>query len=304
MSAASEPEPSTSAVRHAEARPVGTTALLQALRYLFVTSRPLGWIAAVGLYRIGMAYGNTPDTPATWAVSAALSWPFCLFLFGLNDLADAASDRVNPRKGSWIHGAREPFAGTRWARAAPWLGGAAVLSCALALPWRGAVILAVVLAVAWTYSSPPFRLKEVPVVDGLSTATIMIGLLGAGYESGSALMAIPAESWAVAPTLAGLHIFASVVDVGSDREAGHKTLAVRAGPRVATVTALSLSLVSAATVPVLDYAPAIALYVLLQPLVFAAAWLFPKRLPPRRALNVVGLAGIVTLLYMLLVYLR
>lgn len=258
----------------------------------------------MGLYRIGLAYGEVRDTRATWAMSALLSWPFCLYLFGLNDWADAASDRLNPRKGSWIHGAREPISRSVWAHAAPWAGGSVVLAGALWLPWRAGVILTVLLVVAWMYSSRPFRLKEVPVVDGLVTATIMIGLLGAGYASGAVMGEIPTESWAVAPTLAGLHIYASVVDVASDRVAGHRTLAVRAGPRAATIASLALSGISAATVLLLDYAPAIAAYVLVQPLVLAAALAFPRHVTERRALTVLGLAGVATLLYLALIYLR
>jgi 4-hydroxybenzoate polyprenyltransferase len=269
-----------------------------------MTSRPVGWIASVGLYRIGLAYGEVRDSAATIVVSVALSWPFCLYLFGLNDLADAASDRLNPRKDSWIHGAADPIAQARWARAAPWVGGAVVAAASVTLPFRATAILLALLLLAWMYSSRPLRLKEVPIVDGIVTAAIMIGLLGAGYASGPALGHIPAESWAVAPALAGLHIYASVVDVASDKRAGHRTLAVRAGPRFATAVALAASVASAATVPLLDYAPAIALYMLFQPIVIAMAWAFPRWITPRRALAALGVAGVATLLYLLLVYLR
>ena len=251
-----------------------------------------------------MAYADTPDTPATVALSIALSWPFCLYLFGLNDLADTASDTLNPRKGSWIHGARFPETPSRLAHAAPWAGGAIVLASATLVPPRAALILAAILLVGWMYSSPPLRLKEIPIIDGLCTAVIMIGLLGAGYACGAPLVNIPAESYAVAPTLAGLHIFASVVDVDGDRIAGHKTLAVRSGPRTASVVALLLSLLTTATVPILWYAPPIAAYVLLQPVVFTVSLVAPKLLPPRRALVVAGIAGIATILHLALVYLR
>ncbi|HOD21582.1 MAG TPA: hypothetical protein PKK83_04785, partial [Polyangiaceae bacterium] len=52
------------------------------------TSRPLGWIAALALYRIGMAYGAVQDSTVTLLLSIVITFPFCLYLFGLNDLAD------------------------------------------------------------------------------------------------------------------------------------------------------------------------------------------------------------------------
>ncbi len=268
------------------------------------TSRPLGWVAALALYRIGMAYGYVEETPVTIGVSVVLTFPFCLYLFGLNDLADATSDRDNPRKGNWLHGASEPVARPRLARIAPWVAGALVAVFVPLLPWKAGAVLAAILFVAWAYSSRPLRLKEVPIVDGLVTAFIMIGLLGTGYLSGGTDVPIPVEAYAVTPTLAGLHIFASVLDVESDRKAGHRTLAVRAGPRLAGGVALGLSLVTVGTIPFLEYAEPIALYTIVQAVAFAVWMVSPRRVKARRAIGVAGLWGILTLVYLALVYVR
>lgn len=268
------------------------------------TSRPLGWIAALSLYRIGMAYGYVQDDAVTMGLSAALTFPFCLYLFGLNDLADEASDRKNPRKGNWLHGASAPVERPALARVGPWVGGAIVAVFVPLLPWLAGLVLGAILLISWAYSSPPLRLKEVPIVDGLVTAFIMIGLLGTGYLSGGTAVPIPTEAYAVAPTLAGLHIFASVLDVESDREAGHRTLAVRKGPRVAGGVALVLSLATVGTIPLLDYAEPIAIYTVIQAGAFLLWMVMPKLVTARRAITVVGLAGILTLVYLALVYVR
>jgi len=244
------------------------------------------------------------ETLVTIGLSVALTFPFCLYLFGLNDLADKESDIDNPRKGNWIHGAGTTIMHPTVSRWAPWVGCAMVAVFIPVLPIAAGTILASILVVSWAYSAPPLRLKEIPIIDGCVTASIMIGLVCVGFLSGSTPSSIPLETFAVAPTLAGLHIFASVVDVQSDQKAHHRTLAVRAGPRAASVVALALSIVSAASIAWLDYAPPIAVYLLLQPCVIATWMLLHRRFTPRHAISVLGLAGLLTLAYMALVYVR
>jgi hypothetical protein len=258
------------------------TSLATTLLALARTSRPLGWVAALALYRIGMAYGSVDDTPVTLGLSVTLTFPFCLYLFGLNDLADKDSDLDNPRKGNWIHGASAPVQHRTLSRWSPWLGGAAVALFVPMLPPAAGAVLAGILAVSWAYSARPFRLKEIPIIDGLVTATIMIGLLCTGFLSGGSTSPIPVEAFAVAPTLA----------------------AVRTGPRLASAVALALSLASTATIAWLDYAEPIAIYLVIQPTVIAASMLLHRWLSARRAIAIVGLSGLLTLTYLALVYVR
>lgn len=280
----------------------GPVSSIRVLIGLVRASRPIGWVAAVALYRIGLGYGHVNESWVTVGVSIVLTFPFCLYLFGLNDLADAASDRRNPRKGNWLHGASEPVERSLAARFGPWAAGAVVAVFIPLLPWIAGLVLAGILLIAWMYSSYPVRLKEIPIVDGLVTATIMIGLLAIGYLSGGHVDAITVEAYAVTPTLAGLHIFASVVDVDSDQHAGHRTLAVRVGARGAGAVAFVLSLATVATIPWLEYAEPIAIYIVLQALVVGAWFVMPRWFPPRRSISVLGVAGILTLLYLALFY--
>ncbi len=290
-------------VAKTEKRSAALTAL-STIAGLTRTSRPFGWVAAFTLYRIGMAYGQVEESPVTLGLSLALTFPFCLYLFGLNDLADGDSDRNNPRKGNWVHGASGPVQGQHLARVAPWVGGAIVATFIPLLPLKAAFGLAGILLLSWAYSSPPIRLKEVPIVDGLVTATIMIGLLAVGLFCGGSQTRMTWETVAVAPTLAGLHIFASVVDVDSDRRAAHRTLAVRAGPRVAGAVALICSLLTVGTIPFLNYAEPIVAYIVIQAIVIGVWTVIPHHFTARRAISVVGLVGLITLLYMALVYVR
>jgi len=270
---------------------------------LLLVSRPAGWLASVGLFRCGMAYGDAPETARSAALTACLSAPFCLFLFGLNDAADHRSDRDNPRKGNLLHGARLDTVGAARVKRAALAAGAAMLLWALFLPAAAATLLLGVLALSWAYSMPPLRLKEVPLLDGLSSAGIISGLLALGFVQGASLAQAPVEPWVFAPSIVGLHIFASVMDVESDRRAGHRTLPVRVGPRWATAVALALSLLTAAAVPLVDFAPPIAAFAVAQAVIIAGSLALPALLSPRRAFLALAVAAGGAMAYLLFVYL-
>lgn len=265
---------------------------------LLQTSRPIGWLVSVGLFRIGMAYGNIPDRAVTIALTVALSMPFGLYLFGINDLADQHSDRLNPRKGTWLHGARLLGARQRQIRTGTIVSACVLLGLALMLPTLPAAVLVTIVALGWAYSMRPLRLKEVPLADGLTTAAIMIGLLGLGYWVDGSWREVPAESYAVVPTLASLHIFGTVVDEPSDRAAGHRTLAVRIGPRRTLLVAFAMSLLGLATVFVLSYAWPIALYIGWHAAVLGCACIVPRHVTYQRALWLLGTAGALTIVLM------
>jgi len=68
-------------------------------------SRPPLWIALPLVFSMGLAYGRRglADPAFAWTPLMILqlfllSFPFCLFTFGLNDIYDWKSDAINPRK--------------------------------------------------------------------------------------------------------------------------------------------------------------------------------------------------------------
>ncbi|MCL2824903.1 MAG: hypothetical protein FWD57_13020, partial [Polyangiaceae bacterium] len=136
-----------------------------------------------------------------------------------------------------------------------------------------------------------------------------VGFLAGTPPASATPASLPIEAIAVAPTLAGLHIYASVVDVDSDRTANHRTLAVRAGPRMASAVALGLSLMSAATIPLLNYAPPIAVFLVFQPSAITTSMIMTHAFQtrwfrPKLALTVIAVAGGITLVFLAFVYLR
>ncbi|MCX5855481.1 MAG: hypothetical protein NTZ24_13090, partial [Deltaproteobacteria bacterium] len=72
---------------------------------LLKISRPPLWIALPLVFCMGLAYGRRgltdPSfrcTPLIILQMCLLSFPLCIFTFGLNDVYDHKSDQMNPRK--------------------------------------------------------------------------------------------------------------------------------------------------------------------------------------------------------------
>jgi 4-hydroxybenzoate polyprenyltransferase len=287
------------------ANPPSSTARItpSALLTILKVSRPAGWLIAAGVFRVGMGYGGAIESPRTIALTAALTLPFCLFLFGLNDLADAGSDRDNPRKGGWVHGGRVEEPTLAPVRIAVGIAGLGMLGL---MPWldaAGRCLLAGLLGLAWMYSTPPVRLKEIPVIDGLASAAILGGLLALGFVQGSALVDLPPEPFVFVPAMVGLHIFASVMDHPSDAQAKHRTLPVRIGPRAAAGVALGITLLTVGSIPVMSFAPQIAIVAVIQALAIALYLALPRRVTARRAFVGIGLSSGAAMAHLLFFYL-
>ncbi|MEJ7729213.1 MAG: UbiA family prenyltransferase [Polyangiaceae bacterium] len=278
-------------------------------------SRPAGWLIALGIYRVGMAYGQARESTRASLIAAALTLPFGLVLFGWNDLADAASDRDNPRKGTWLHGARVDASNAGATRAAVGSAAALILGGAVALALRGqaapglgsdrgsAALLAASVALAWAYSARPLRLKEVPIVDGVCSAASISALLALGFLQGHPSLQVPREPLAFVPAIVGLHTFATVMDRDSDRSARHRTLAVRIGARATAAVALGITLLTVAAIPFVELAPVIAAVAVFQAAVMAAHVAAPRWLSARAAFVVIGLASAGGLAWLVFVYL-
>lgn len=296
--------------------PTARPGALALLAHLLRVSRPAGWLIALGVYRVGMAYGDAQESVrATW-IAAALTFPFGLVLFGWNDLADMASDRDNPRKGTWLHGARVDDSNVGATRAAVGGATALLLVAALVLLVRGqaapglgtdrgsGALLAASVAIAWAYSARPLRLKEVPIVDGICSAASISALLALGWLQGQTELDVPLEPIAFVPAIVGLHTFATVMDRDSDRAARHRTLATRIGPRATAAVALGISLLTVASIPLLEFAPVIAAAAIFQAVVMAAHVAVPRLLGARVAFVVIGLGSASGLAWLVFVYLR
>jgi 4-hydroxybenzoate polyprenyltransferase len=212
------------------------------LVFLLRASRPAFWPVGPILFVAGLLYSHAEPGAGTIVQALMLSVPLCLFIFGVNDAYDYASDKRNARKGlvgGAIAGkdAREVafFAGILCAALM------AIVSIFSRNAWNFALVVAALL-LGYAYSAPPIRLKERPPLDSLSNGLGAYLLFAAGFSFGGEVPSIPAKIAFAALAVAGMHGFSSIADYGPDLKARHRTIAVAFGKRTAALFAACCAL--------------------------------------------------------------
>ena len=74
--------------------------------FLLKASRPGLWFQTLWLYLLPVAGRAHPLPWAFWLGAVFVLFPLNLLVYGWNDLVDREVDRVNPRKNSFLFGAR------------------------------------------------------------------------------------------------------------------------------------------------------------------------------------------------------
>ncbi|KAG8722424.1 hypothetical protein FRC08_002405 [Ceratobasidium sp. 394] len=252
--------------------------LWQHLVMLVKSSRPPGWTFGPILYGIGAIHsGVIPKLPGALAICLAqiisLSFPLCIVVFGINDVHDYASDLLNPRKSATsLEGTILPPAHHAFVHRAAVTSSAITLGISL-LPyfyappsissWQTytpALSTAALVALGWMYSAPPFRLKEIPVVDSFSNGLIVWLSWFIGFSSCCALVGkrwgltdVPSKGYVLGLVTASVHALGAAADIEADVAAGQRTVATMLGRRGCAVLgavayALALSTESPASI--------------------------------------------------------
>ncbi|WP_165164415.1 prenyltransferase [Corynebacterium qintianiae] len=217
------------------------------IRAILAASRPISWVNTA----VPFALAYLLDTSRfDWLLLFGFIFflvPYNIAMYGINDVFDYESDIRNPRKGG-IEGAVLPKSLHR-----PLLVAAGVTTLPLALilyasgTTFSAVWLTIALFTVYAYSAPPFRFKEVPVLDSVTSSShfALPALVGATITDPS----VGPRFWlAVAAFfLWGMssHALGAVQDVVADREGGLKSIATGLGARLTTRLACAGYLISA-----------------------------------------------------------
>jgi 4-hydroxybenzoate polyprenyltransferase/GT2 family glycosyltransferase len=236
-------------------------------------SRPFSWINTA-LPFLAMAWAvHRSLTPAIVLGTLYFLAPYNLLLYGVNDIFDYASDRLNPRKGGAIEGGLvgPSLAGRLWLAVAvsniPFLLILGRLAGGMA-----AAALAVTVLVALAYSMPPLRTKVIAFLDSATSSLhFVLPAVCGGLIAGASLSSLPWRLLA-AFFLWGMasHALGAIQDVGYDREAGIGSIAVALGAR--TTAWFSLAAYSAAVLLVASWGgAALVAAVALLPYVLLAA---------------------------------
>jgi len=149
-----------------------------------------------------------------------LSFPYSVFLFGINDINDYDSDQINPRKKTFpITNAIKRFILVVSVLTAVFL----ILISALTQNYENIILTTLLLLISYYYSSGPLRFKEIPFFDSFSNGLIFFLVFSAGYSYGGSAVDIPLKIYFVALCVMGIHGFGTVLDFEA-RKSSNKIL--------------------------------------------------------------------------------
>jgi 4-hydroxybenzoate polyprenyltransferase len=159
---------------------------------------------------------------------------YIIVVFGVNDVYDYESDLRNPRKivdgleGTVLH----PVYHTDVLRMAYASSVYIIASTALTAPPQNVAATSLLVLLGWQYSSPPLRLKEMPVADSVSNGTIVFLAWFIGFSfTGHSIMEAPMKGYMLSLCTAGMHALGAVVDAEVDQASGQRTIATVLGKR-------------------------------------------------------------------------
>ena len=199
---------------------------------LLNVSRPRFWMYVIGSYLIGIGAHASLSGAVVLDPRIALwllyfTFPANIFVYGINDLADADTDNFNPKKGTY-----EAKVTSKDKRAILWaivISHLAFLPLFLQASGLELFFFAIFIVFNLAYSLPPLRLKRVPFADSTSNGIICaaigcMGYVAAGGSEFSAWAVLAGGLWSAA-----MHAYSAIPDIEADRSAGIQTIATVLG---------------------------------------------------------------------------
>lgn len=211
-------------------------------RFCLKVSRPGLWFQTLWLYLLPLTRDADWQAPALWLGLLYVSWPLNLLVYGWNDLVDVDIDAANPRKDSWLFGARGSLAQLKALRP---LMALVQVPFVIAFAYYGGVELVAVfvgiVAVNASYNASIGGLRGRPPFDLLNPlGYLLVVLLSLLLNDRPPL---PWQAW-IYLGLFVMHaqIIGEIMDVEPDRAAGRVTTATLIG--VIPAKALVITLVA------------------------------------------------------------
>ncbi|HZP55187.1 MAG TPA: UbiA family prenyltransferase [Candidatus Saccharimonadales bacterium] len=206
------------------------------IRRLLHISRPVFWPLMMAIYAAGVLYSSASWESQTWLGLIYFSFPVCLIILGLNDIADRESDAQNARKGG-VEGAVLKKSEVRYV--IKWVVSLALLFPLIFIVWgyyQMALSIIGTIVFAYAYSIKPIRFKSRPGFDSLSNGACALFSFLAGYSASfrGSVFQLPPSYYLLLFFLApsAFHAFSTLVDYDTDKKVGDKTFAVYMGKRL------------------------------------------------------------------------
>ena len=227
---------------------MGASVAAPRVPFLIKTARPGFWSTSVWFYLLPLGGQQVFGDWRFWLGLVYVTLPFGLLIYGCNDLVDRDTDRLNPRKDTYLFGARPDEAQRAalpgWIAAVqlPFFGAFCVL-----FGWKAVAWIAVLLALTALYNLPPFACKGRAGWDVLNQVGYLLVFVLASW-----LCDRPQAPWFTfafgALFAMHSHLFGQIMDHTPDLQAGRRTTAGVLGVRRAKALMVALLLVEAGLV--------------------------------------------------------
>jgi lycopene elongase/hydratase (flavuxanthin-forming) len=192
-------------------------------------SRPGLWATAAWFYLLPLGGRNVFHSLSFWLGLIYVTLPLGLIIYGWNDIADAEIDRFNPRKGTFLFGARgshEQLLKLPLQIAAVQAISAGVF-CYLIGP-KSLVWFAALATFTAIYNLPRFGLKSHPPFDILNQAGYVLVFILSSWLNHVPQLRWPAMLFGALFAMHS-HIFGEIMDFAPDRLGGRRTTATVIG---------------------------------------------------------------------------
>ncbi len=196
-------------------------------------SRPRFWLYELGTFAVGVCIGLSVGGQVNLLFMILFGllflFPANFFIYGVNDVFDYETDRLNPKKMGY-EDVLPPAVHKKVLNSLFWINVPFVV-LGLFIPWKAFISLLLFYFFAFFYSAPPIRAKARPFLDSLFSAshyvvTAVCGYYLVGGSGGIALPVCAGICWAVA-----MHAYSAVPDIDADRESGIQTIAIALGKK-------------------------------------------------------------------------
>ena len=198
-------------------------------QFLLQVSRPGLWSTTALFYLMPVGRADFFRSTKLWLGLLFVLLPLGMLLYGVNDMADAEADSLNPRKGTFLFGSRgtrEQLAALKWQIAAvqlPFLLAFFFLIGPRILWWYAALIAAVAI-----YNAPRFGWKGNPPFDVLIQASYLLVFVLSSWLNG--VTQLPWQTFLFGALFAmHSHVFGEVMDIEPDTLSGRRTTATVIG---------------------------------------------------------------------------
>jgi lycopene elongase/hydratase (flavuxanthin-forming) len=199
------------------------------LVFLLQVSRPGLWSTTALFYLMPLGHADFLHSGKLWLGLFFVLFPLGFLLYGVNDIVDAETDSLNPRKGTFMFGSRggrEQLTALRWQIAAvqiPFLMAFYLFVGPRILWWYALLLLAVGL-----YNAPGIAWKGRPPYDVLIQASYLLVFLLSSWLNN--VPQLPWQTFLFGALFAmHSHIFGEVMDIEPDRLSGRQTTATSIG---------------------------------------------------------------------------